>query len=531
MRNTPSCDRGAGTRSSANKRSEIAGDRGDRGDRGDFARHTRDSAGRREGDKGRFSGDSGRATDEELAAVMNIATAKLSAGASFTPPDYPIDALGPLAPACSAIAEGGQMQPAMAGQSLVSTAALLTQSQANVKTLQGVKPLSLYELTIGESGDGKSTGGGCNARPCRRIQRKASDLYRVEVSRAEAARQTRKKGDPAPELPREPYIKMRDGTVEGIRRAFRQGVPSQGVFSSEAAMMLAGYGMNADNRAKSAGNFNSLWDNGEISVARGLDGRVQLYDRRLSLHWLIQPQVTRAALHDPLLSAIGFWPRFLLAWPPLSEPQTARGFHPETDSRITAYWGRCRELLCVPQGEDCRELPLIEADAAALELIGRYFERMQTAKLPDSLLAPVRAFALRSTELAFRIAGVLAAFSGSKSIDADAARNAIALAEYSLETWRGVFGNRDEADTQAAALQYLRWLLRQPDASASEHSMLHIGPKPRVRGRRDAALATLEQAEAREPSATCGRRARSRWPNEHRIRPGRRSARHSRSVA
>jgi hypothetical protein len=260
-------------------------------------------------------------------------------------------------------------------------------------------------------------------------------------------------------------------------------------------MMLSGYGMNAENRAKSAGNFNSLWDTGEVSVARGLDGRIQLYDRRLSLHWLIQPEVARSAMHDPLLTLIGFWPRFLVAWPESSIPRKVRLFRPELDGRISAYWQRCHELLAAPLGDDCRNLQLIEATDRAQALLGTFFERMETAKMASSILTSIRPFALRATEMTFRIAGVLAVFEGKSLIDPDAASRAITLATYSIETWRNIFGNRDEADARALALGLFGWLLKQDGCQVREASILHIGLPKRIRSkdRRDSALALLEQ--------------------------------------
>ena len=47
---------------------------------------------------------------------------------------YPLDALGPLADAARDLAEGAQVSPAMAGQSLLAAASLLAQGVANVRT-------------------------------------------------------------------------------------------------------------------------------------------------------------------------------------------------------------------------------------------------------------------------------------------------------------------------------------------------------------------------------------------------------------
>lgn len=412
----------------------------------------------------------------------------------FEPPVYPVEALGPLAETCQAIAEEGQMNPAMAGQCILSVAALLTQSRANVRSLAGIKPLSCYLLTIGESGDGKTTAEDTGLYPVKHFQRRKSQLHREQVEEWEDRCMRSKKNETKPVKPRLPDIITQDGTVEGIRRGFAEGIPSQGVFSSEAAAMLCGYGMNLDNRSKSAGAFNKLWDDGEISVSRGSSGRLQLYDRRFSLHWLIQPDAAKQALHDPLLANIGFWPRFLVAWPVPSEPRKLKPFKPEEDRRITAFWNRCSELLADPQGEDCGHLPILDMTPEAYAFVGKFFERVeQAAKLRGGQLESIKPFALRATEQLCRVAGILTEFGGGTEITVDSVRGAAALVEYSLETWRGIFGSREEAEAQIWAGWLLEWLKKQPEGRASETAMLKLGPKKiRSKAKRDTALALLE---------------------------------------
>ena len=420
----------------------------------------------------------------------------------FTPPEYPVKALGPLADTCHAIADGGQMNPAMAGQCVLSVAALLTQSRANVRTLAGIKPLSCYFLTIGESGDGKTTAEEAGLHSVKQHQRRKTRLHRDQLEEWEQQSARCKKMDAKPDKPRLPDIITQDGTVEGIRRGFAEGMPSQGVFSSEAAAMLCGYGMNADNRSKSAGAFNKLWDDGEISVSRGTSGRLQLYDRRFSLHWLIQPDAAKQALHDPLLANIGFWPRFLVAWPAPGEPRIARPFKPEEDSRIKAFWERCEQLLAEPQGEDCGHLRVLDMTPEAYVFVGKFFERMeQAAKLKGGQMESIKPFALRATEQLCRVAGVVAEFGGATEINLGTVRNAALLVEYSLETWRGIFGCREEAEAQAWASLLLEWLKKQPEGRASETAMLKVGPKKiRSKAKRDTALALLDLAGQAERS-------------------------------
>jgi hypothetical protein len=158
-------------------------------------------------------------------------------------PLYPVQALGPLAEACTSIADAGQVQSAMVGQCLLGAASLLTQGLHNVETPNGKRPLSLYLLTLGDSGDGKSTAQAPALRPVNEWQREASHQYREALATYEAARAKRKKGEEPPQPPAAPYRLVSDATVEGLRRDLDGGPSSQGVFTDEAAAILAGYGM------------------------------------------------------------------------------------------------------------------------------------------------------------------------------------------------------------------------------------------------------------------------------------------------
>lgn len=426
--------------------------------------------------------------DDAQSQLVRIAERALDRSPQSAP-EYPIDALGPLAEPCEAIATGGQLDRAIVGQCLLATAALLTQSRRNVQTLDGTRALNLYLLTTGLSGDGKSTAERVALQKVRAWQSASAKRYREAIEQANDTPKGERK-----EAPRAPYRVMGDATVEGIRRSFAEGLPSQGVYTSEAAAILTGYGMTAEHRAKTAATFNALWDNGTLSVARGTAGRVELYDRRLSMHWLIQPDAVRSTLSDPALSAIGFWPRFLLATPAPSLPRTADRFQPEQHPAISAFWGRCDQLLNLPIAEDCSELQTIIPDEEAYGIAGQFFERMEiAAKVKGGALESIRPFAVRATEQMFRVAGVLAAFQDRNDLTANDVRNAIALVSYSLDCWRNAFGNQEEETDRERALQMFNWLAKQPGTVAREAAILQLAPKPlRSRSARDAATAMLD---------------------------------------
>ena len=408
-------------------------------------------------------------------------------------PAYPVASLGPLAAACEAIAAAGQVQPAMVGQSLLGAASLLTQGLFNVETLNGAVPLSLYLLTLGDSGDGKSTAQRAALAPVNDWQRAAAKAYADDLKAHDKARAKRKKGEEPSELPASPFRLVSDATVEGLRRDFDTGPCSQGVFTDEAAAILSGYGMSADHRSKTAGVFSKLWDAGHLSVSRATGPRVERYGRRVALHWLIQPMAASESIGDTLLHALGFWPRFLVAWPEPQAPRLARPFRPETLPAVGAYWQRCAELLRVPLPDDAHDCPSIPLTDDARELLGKAFERSEVAGRLGSLRV-VKPFALRAIEQACRVAGVLSAFAGEHVVSAEMARGALALVSYSLDTWRAIVDEGAADQGGAHALRLYEWLTSRPGWAEALSAIVNAGPAcVRSKDARSAAIDLLRE--------------------------------------
>ncbi|EQD69073.1 hypothetical protein B2A_00200, partial [mine drainage metagenome] len=158
-------------------------------------------------------------------------------------------------------------------------------------------------------------------------------------------------------------------------------------------------------------------------------------------HLLLQPAALGDVLADETLSGIGFWPRFLLAWPAPLAPRTFKPWRPEANAAIAAYWCRAEELLDRRMPNDCDALPIIEPTPEATYFLAAFFERMEVeARRGD--LRDVRPFALRATEMACRIGGVLAAWTGADTLEAENARDGIAVAAYSVDAWQAALAGK-----------------------------------------------------------------------------------------
>lgn len=382
--------------------------------------------------------------------------------------EYPLAALGPLEEVARAIAEGAQVRPAMVGQAVLSVASLLTARTANVRSLDGaVKPLALYCMTVALSGDGKDA-----------ADRPALEAVRAWQKDQQAAGRT------------DHWLLASDITVEGVRRSFKEGPSTQGAFTAEAGQILAGHAMTAENRMKTAAALCGLFDRGHLSVLRAGEGRTERHGVRLAAHLLVQPAALGDTLTDEALSGIGFWPRFLLAWPPPLKPRAYRPWRADQCPAVGRYWRRCREILAATPPDDCDRLPAIELDAEATAFVGAFFERMEWEARRGEL-QDVRPFALRATELLCRVAGVLAAWSDERTIGAETARNAARLVTASLDAWQEARAGRADP-VRGWALTLYKWLASRGEPVAVR-DLTRLGPQPvRSAARRNAAVERLQ---------------------------------------
>ena len=315
--------------------------------------------------------------------------------------------------------------------------------------------------------------------------------YTEALKDFETAKAKRKPNDDAPAAPASPYRLCADATVEGLRRDLDTGPCSQGVFTDEAASMLSGYGMSPDHRSKTAGVFSRLWDSGHLSVSRAGGPRVERYGRRIALHWLIQPMAASETISDPMLTSLGFWPRFLTARPEPQLPRLARPFEPGKVASIGAYWRRCSELLARSLPDDATDNAVIRLSDDARAVLSAAFERFERAARGGDLQV-IKPFALRAAEQACRIAGVLAAFDDQQVVSRELMLSALNLTTYSLDTWHELI-NQGAADTgSTVALRLYEWLVQRPSWRERLAVIVKDGPTcVRSKDRRDAAIDLL----------------------------------------
>lgn len=380
--------------------------------------------------------------------------------------DYPTHALGPLEGVVRAVHDKTQAPIAIAAQSALSVASLAVQGFANVATLGGDAPCSLFCITIAQSGERKTACDKLLMQGVREHEVAETTKYRDEYAKFETSKKiwetrraqllksaTGKKQaeaqeaktelddyPPQPEAPLLPSRTATEPTFEGLVKLFAAGHPSLGLFTDEGGGFVGGHAMNSDNRLKTCAGLSNLWDGTPVNRTRAGDGASTLCGRRLACHMMVQPVVARPMLADPVASGQGFLARFLLCEPESTiGSRLSRKARPQSDAAIADFTGIVRGFLraSLPLAEGSKnelEPKTIKLSKGAEEILIKFYNETEVAQRPDGGMARIRPYASKSAEQAARIAGVLTLWENKDEdmVAAETMENTVALSRYYL---------------------------------------------------------------------------------------------------
>lgn len=427
---------------------------------------------------------------------------------------YPVAALGPLRGAVEAV-QGMTLAPvAIPPASALAVASLAVQGFADVETLGGNRPLSLYVLTIAQSGERKSS---CDAplmaalrthekeqaqaqRDDMESWRNAKDLWDSDRSRIlgdakKPDKRTAAQADlealgPEPLAPPSSGRTSNEPNFQGLTRKFHEGEPSQGIFSDEGGKFLGGHGMNSENRLLMMAGLNDLWQGNQIQRTRMGDVPYTLFGRRLAIHLMVQPGVARAFMADPMAGDTGFLPRFLISEPPSTIGTRLHALTRRDEAGLASFSGRLRDVLetPMPMDPDTRELlpRTLTLSARARALLVAFSDAIETAQAPGDGLAYVTGYASKAAEQAARIAGVLTLWRDLHALEVQPhdMADGITLAQFYL----GEAARLADAATvsveidKAEALR--KWLLESwPEPEVLVRDVLRLAPIRALRDR------------------------------------------------
>ena len=467
---------------------------------------------------------------------------------------FPVDALGAvLGPASKAIARCCQVSLAMAGQAVLGAANLVAQSHVDVKVDGRRKPISLFLGTGAESGDRKTSTDEAALAPVREAAEKLAeeaqpliqealaklDVWQFERHRIKSDKKLSKTEKEArlkdlgkaPVVPPEPILTLEDVTVEGLRRAYREGRSSLGIFTNEAATFVNGWAMSPEQQLKTAASLSQCWDGKAMEVARGGEDLVILRGRRLCVNLFMQPEILRSLLANKKLSDQGFLSRVLVSFP---ESLAGTRLYDdkgniEDDSEYADYKRAILSIALLPMPfKDKENLPgvlsprtlALGTDAKKLWVI--FYDAVENELAPGRKLAPVKAFAAKAAEHALRLGATFQFISSpvSETIGVKAMSGGIQCARFYLNEQLRLLALGEVPVELQMASELLAWLKarrqRTGESCFCTTEIYDTGPNG-IRTKAKAAEALLALAEHgyirpwSEPLVYRGRVSKACW--------------------
>ncbi|WP_432782464.1 YfjI family protein [Pseudomonas veronii] len=406
---------------------------------------------------------------------------------------YPVQALGGiLGPAVERMAEVIGVPQALAAQSVLAASALATQGHAGLQLDGRNYPLSLYLITVAASGDRKTAADRCALLPARQWEREQWQRYREQLARYRAAQRQAhriKPGDPEPANgmsleaePSAPRLITTDPTIEALIKGLCHDLPSMGLFCDEGGQFLGSSTMSRDNRLKAVTTLSSLWDGSPIDRARSMAGEsLRAYDRRLSLHLMLQPYLAVQLLSDPLLQGQGILGRCLMTWPTsLAGQRSYQSVDLSKDPALKRYHHRLSALFHLPWS--------LSADGALLlsMLTLSALARRRWIDLHDAIesqlgefgeLANVRPSGSKAADNLLRVAGILAVVEESSVVEVDHIQRASTLMGYYLTEIQRLTEQEPVCRIKEEADRLLRWLQVKDWKRFSVRELNRNGPR------------------------------------------------------
>lgn len=435
------------------------------------------------------------------------------------PMPFPMAALGQtLSKAAAAIEAVIQCAPECAANSVLAGASLAAQGRADVLLPIGEGkpvPLSLFFMTVLESGERKSSADSYGLKPVREFERELAEAetqdrssYDIQMrARATVAKELEKKNKsnlsaleaalkalgPAP-LP--PVISTiapsGDSTFEGLFRIYEHGRPDIGIFSDDGATFLGGHSLKAEQKQATTANLCRLWDGAKVERVRGGDGVNILYGRRLACHLMVQPGVASGFVNDREFADQGLLPRFLISMPDGRAGTRFRDDHAyraevaKASRDIEPYYTSIHTLLHLPVrwvNEADRTLG-VERDRLRFNPDARaayvaYYNEIEGQMALHGPLSGIKGFASKVIEQAARIAGVITLVENPEAtcITAGTLADAIILARYYCSEAVRLTQSGSISPHLKDADDLRRWLQTQTGDLMSLRQIYQYGPK------------------------------------------------------
>lgn len=413
---------------------------------------------------------------------------------------YPISALGAHgSEVATALHEKFQAPLALCGQAVLCAMNTAVSSWGHVEAIHGGGvPLSLYLITVAQSGERKTAVDDAAQKGIRAYQKELSKL----LSRNEEARDS-----DAEEPARSAQIVVNEPTFEGLLRTMSVGPGFTVLSNDDAASFFGGHAMSREKKQRTTAGLSQLWSGTKVHSPRA-DGRdVGVEDVPLSMSLMFQPYLNSQVFGDREMVEQGFLARVLPCYPKSTMgTRLFRECSAHAEAQIAEFAVRVfdvlqevrahREMHVAPADRFASNLPLLSLSREAKAVLIAFHDEIEIELAPGGKFERVRGFAGRATENATRLAGVVAIFDdvGVREVPVKAALAACELMRFYIEEFSNLLCLAKTQKDHSAAGELGAWMARQFGAGGLGHDkeISQFGPPAfRKKGDRQEAMRLL----------------------------------------
>ena len=410
---------------------------------------------------------------------------------------YPLDALPDAIRAAVEEVQGFTKAPLpLVVSSALAALSLAAQIHIDAKRAEKLcGPVSLYFLTIADSGERKSTCDGFFSKAIRDydevqatlakpiikdylaaievweakhtgIKEKIRHLTKGEQSTTNLEETLRKLEHEKPECPKVPRLVYTDATPEALALGLAKKWPSGGIVSAEAGIVFGGHSMNKDSIMRNLALLNILWDGGELNIDRKSTESFSVRNVRLTVGLQVQEATLRSFFDrsGALARGTGFLARFLVAWPESTQGHRLFTDAPACWPAVEAFNQRITVILnqSPPINEEGTLKPfLLPLSIEAKEAWVVFHNAIEKELVSGGELYDVRDVASKTADNAIRLAALFQLFENIELgvINKMAIESATRIVAWHLNEARRFFGELALPMEMGNAVRLDRWLI------------------------------------------------------------------------
>lgn len=391
--------------------------------------------------------------------------------------DYPLDALpGAIGNAVTEVQSFVKAPYPLVACSALSAISTATQAHVDIQRAEKLEgPCSLFFLTLGDSGERKTTCDGFFTTAIRNYEAEQAEAAKPEIEHYEAdssawnaeregilqaIKTAVKAGKPTdilkrdlvalqknkPEPPEISKLLMGDETPENLAWRLAKQWPSGAVISSEAGLVFGSHGMGKDSIMRNLSLYNVLWDGGTHEVGRRTSESFIVSSARLTVGLQIQETTLREFFGQSgkLARGTGFLARFLIAWPRSTQGLRLYTEPPTHWPSLAAFNRRISQILnqSAPIEDGKLKPAMLTLSEQAKAAWIKFHDSIETDLANGKELHDIRDVASKAADNAARLAALFHVFDhgAGGQVEIDSFESASRIVAWHLHESRRFFG-------------------------------------------------------------------------------------------